>query len=114
MEDHVRALWIQAAIFIVGLDILSSVSQDLIRPVNSCLRTVTWERELLSMGRDSCNFALAPWWFLRNFGLLKHDECILGPAVLQANGLQVDLQDQALIIGPFKSQQPVQDTIAAE
>lgn len=48
------------------------------------------------MGRDSCDFALAPWWSLRNCGLLTYMMSILGIDVLQANGCQVDL---ALIIG---------------
>ena len=59
-------------ISIVRPDILSSVSQDLTRSMNSCLRTVTGERDLPSNGRDSCNFALAPWWSLRNCGLLTY------------------------------------------
>ena len=95
-------------ISIVRPDILGGVDQDLIEPVNSCLRTVTGERApihrkgQLQLGTGSLLVPQELW--VADI----HDDCILGLDFLQSHNCLVNLKDGSLTIGgeeiPLKKQ----------
>ena len=86
-------------ISIVRPDMLRGVSQELIHPVNSCLRTVTGERAPIH-GKGRLRLRIGSLEVPQELWVADiNDECILGLDFLQANGCQVNLRDQALIIG---------------
>ena len=86
-------------ISIVRPDVLRGVSRDLIRPVNSCLRTVTGERAPIH-GKGQLQLRIGSRVIPQELWVADiYDECILGLDFLQANGCQVNLRDQALVIG---------------
>ena len=86
-------------ISIVRPDVLRGVSRDLIRPVNSCLRTVTGERAPIH-GKGQLQLRIGSRVIPQELWVADiYDECILGLDFLQVNGCQVNLRDQALVIG---------------
>ena len=86
-------------ISIVRPDILSGASQELVRPVNSCLRTVTGEQAPIH-GRGQLQLGIGSLVVPQELWVADiHDECILGLDFLQAHGCQVNLKEGSLIIG---------------
>ena len=86
-------------ISIVTPDVLQGVSRDVIRPVNSCLRTVTGERAPIH-GKGQLQLRIGSRVIPQELWVADiYDECILGLDFLQVNGCQVNLRDQALVIG---------------
>ena len=86
-------------ISIVRPDILSGASRELVRPVNSCLRTVTGEQAPIH-GRGQLQLGIGSLVVPQELWVADiHDECILGLDFLQAHGCQVNLKEGSLIIG---------------
>ena len=86
-------------ISIVRPDVLSGVNQELIQPVNSCLRTVTGERAPIH-GKGQLQLGIGSLVVPQELWVADiHDECILGLDFLQSHDCQVNLKDEALIIG---------------
>ena len=80
-------------------DILSGESQELIRPVNSCLRTVTGERAPIH-GKSQLRLGIGSLVVPQELWVADiHDECILGLDFLQSHNCLVDLKDGVLTIG---------------
>ena len=80
-------------ISIVRPDVLQGVSQDLICPVNSCLRTVTGERAPIH-GKGQLQLRIGSRVIPQELWVADiYDECILGLDFLQVNGCQVNLRD---------------------
>ena len=95
-------------ISIVRPDILSGVDQDLIEPVNSCLRTVTGERAPIH-GKGQLQLGIGSLLVPQELWVADiHDDCILGLDFLQSHKCLVNLKDGALTIGgeeiPLKKQ----------
>ena len=85
-------------ISIVRPDVLSGVSQELIQPVSSCLRTVTGERAPIH-GKGQLQLGIGSLIIPQELWVADiHDECILGLDFLQSHGCQVNLRDGALIL----------------
>ena len=86
-------------ISIVRPDILRGINHNLIHPVSSCLRTVTGERAPIH-GKGLLHLGIGSLVVQQELWVADiHDECILGLDFLQSNGCQVNLRDQALVIG---------------
>ena len=86
-------------ISIVRPDVLRGMSRDLIRPVNSCLRTVTGEWAPIH-GKGQLQLRIGSRVISQELWVADiYDGCILGLDFLQVNGCQVNLRDQALVIG---------------
>ena len=86
-------------ISIVRPDILSGASRELVRPVNSCLRTVTGEQAPIH-GRGQLQLGIGSLVVPQELWVADiHDECILGLDFLQAHSCQVNLKEGSLIIG---------------
>ena len=86
-------------ISIVRPDILGRVDQDLIEPVNSCLRTVTGERAPIH-GKGQLQLGIGSLLVPQELWVADiHDDCILGLDFLQSHNCLVNLKDRALTIG---------------
>jgi hypothetical protein len=96
-------------ISIVRPDVLSGSNQELIQPVNSCLRTVTGERAPIH-GKGSLQLGIGSLVMPQELWVADiHDQCILGLDFLKAHGCQVNLQREQtpLRIMNLSSQQQV-------
>ncbi len=86
-------------ISIVRPDLLQGMSESLIQPVNSCLRTVTGEKAPIR-GRCKLQLGLGTREITQEMWVADiHDQCILGLDFLQPHSCQVNLRDGALLIG---------------
>ena len=95
-------------ISIVRLDILGGLDQDLIEPVNSCLRTVTGERAPID-GKGQLQLGIGSLLVPQELWVADiHDDCILGLNFLQSHNYLVNLKDGSLTISgeevPLKKQ----------
>ena len=95
-------------ISIVRPDILSGEDQNLIEPVNSCLRTVTGERAPIH-GKGQLQLGIGSLLVPQELWVADiHDDCILGLDFLQSHDRLVNLKEGALTIAgeeiPLKKQ----------
>ena len=100
-------------------DILGGADQDLIEPVNSCLRTVTGERApihgkgQLQLGINGSPLVPQELWVAD-----IHDDSILGLDFLQSHNCLVNLKDGSLTIGgeeiPLKKLPPAAEPMCCK
>ena len=86
-------------ISIVRPDVLSELEQVSIRPVRSCLRTVTGEQAPIH-GKGQLQLGMGSLVIPQELWVADiHDECILGLDFLQSHDCRVDLNEGSLTIG---------------
>ena len=85
-------------ISIVRLDILGGLDQDLIEPVNSCLRTATGEWAPIH-GKGQLQLRIGSLLVSQELWVADiHDDCILGLNFLQSHNCLANLKDGSLTI----------------